>query len=76
MEEKHEVVTRSYVCPRISAEARLSFYYNILDDNSRELFKFDCDKRLHCGITEELHSGAWTVDWDKCPAVKRYYIKV
>lgn len=76
MEEKQEIVTRSYICPRIGGEATLSFHYDVLGDNSRELYKFDCNKKMHCDITEDIHSGAWTIDWDKCPAVKRYYIKI
>ena len=76
MEEKHEVVTRSYICPRINGEATLSFYYDVLGDNSREMYKFDCSKKMQCDITEDVHSSAWIINWDKCPAVKRYYIKI
>jgi len=63
--EKHEIKTENFHCLKLNARAILTYEYRIDDENNKILVRFDCDKKLDCGIAKK-GNGDWTYDWGPC----------
>ena len=51
--EKHEIKTENFHCLKLNAQALLTFEYRVVDENNKILVRFDCDKKLECGIAKK-----------------------